>query len=71
MSLLKKLADGYYHLNNYNCLEAIEEFKKLPPQHFNTGWVLTNVGKAYMEIVRYPDAAHYYEQAFKCEPYRV
>ena len=24
ISLLKKLADGYYHLYNYNCLEAIE-----------------------------------------------
>ena len=22
--LLKKLADGYYQLNNYNCLEAVE-----------------------------------------------
>jgi len=46
-------------------LEAIEEFKKLPQQHFNTGWVLSNVGKAYMEIVKYQDAANFYEQAFR------
>lgn len=53
MSLLKKLADGNYNLIMYNCLEAIEEFKKLPQNHFNTGWVLCNIGKAYMEIVKY------------------
>ena len=71
ISLLKKLADGYYHLYNYNCLEAIEEFKKLPSNHLNTGWVLTNMGRAYMEVVRYQDAAALYEQAFKLEPYRM
>jgi anaphase-promoting complex subunit 3 len=70
-TLLKKFADGCYYLNSYNCLEAIEEFKKLPQQHFNTGWVLSNVGKAYMEIVRYQDAANFYEQAFRNEPHRT
>ena len=65
MSLLKKLADGYYCLGAYNCLEAVEEFKKLPPNHLNTGWVLTNIGKAYMENVKYVEAASFYEQAYK------
>lgn len=52
-------------MHTYNCLEAIEEFKKLPQQHYNTGWVLTNVGKAYMETVRYHEAAAAYEQAYR------
>jgi len=58
-------------MNNYNCVEAIEEFKKLPQQHFNTGWVLTSVGRAYMEIVKYQEAASYYEQAYRLEPHRT
>jgi tetratricopeptide (TPR) repeat protein len=53
MSLLKKFADGYYNLCMYNCIESVEEFKKLPQNHFNTGWVLTSIGRAYMEIVKY------------------
>lgn len=65
MSLLRKFGEGYYNLCIYNCLEAIEEFKKLPQNHFNTGWVLTAIGRAYMEIVKYTEAAQYYEQAYK------
>lgn len=60
MLLLKKLADGHYNLVMYNCLQAIEQFKKLPQNHFNTGWVLCSIGKAYMEIVKYNDAIQYY-----------
>ena len=55
----------------YNCLESIEQFKKLPQNQFNTGWVLTTIGRAYMETVRYTDAAQYYQQAYKLEPYRL
>lgn len=55
----------------YHCLESIEEFKKLPQNHFNTGWVLTHIGRAYMEIVKYTEAAQFYEQAYKLEPYRL
>jgi anaphase-promoting complex subunit 3 len=65
MSLLKKFGEGYHNLCSYNCLEAIEEFKKLPQNHFNTGWVLTAIGRAYMEVVKYTEAAQYYEQAYK------
>ena len=65
MALLKKMADGYYNLCMYNCQDAIEEFKKLPQNHLNTGWVLTNLGRAHIEIVKYSDAANYYEQAYK------
>jgi anaphase-promoting complex subunit 3 len=71
MSLLKKLSDGYYNLSLYNCAEAIEEFKKLPSNHLNTGWVLSSIGRSYMELVKYSDAASYYEQAYRLEPYRT
>lgn len=65
MSLLQKLGKGFFDLCSYNCMESIEEFKKLPQNQFNTGWVLTNIGRAYMEVVKYNEAAQYYEQAYK------
>lgn len=71
MGLLKKFGDGYFNLCTYNCKESIEEFKKLPENHFNTGWVLTSIAKAYMEIVKYNGAAQFFEQAFKVEPHRI
>lgn len=33
--------------------------------------MLTSIGRAYMEVVKYNEAAQYYEQAFKIEPYRI
>ena len=71
MSLLRRFGEGYQFLCSYQCLEAIEEFKKLPSNQYNTGYVLTSIARAYMEIVRYNDASQYYEQAYKLEPYRL
>jgi len=53
MTLLKKLGDGYHKLCLYECMESVEEFKKLPQNQLQTGWVLTSIGRAYMEIVKY------------------
>lgn len=53
MTLLKKFGDGYHKLCLYECMESIEEFKKLPQNQLYTGWVLTSIGRAYMEIVKY------------------
>jgi len=50
---LKRLADPFFNLSIYNCLEAIDEFKKLPASQLNTGWVQSNIGRSYMEIVKY------------------
>ena len=71
MSLLRRFGEGYQLLCTYQCLEAIEEFKKLPLNQHNTGWVLTTIARAYMEVVRYNEASNYYEQAYKLEPYRL
>ena len=60
MPLLRRFGEGYHLLCMYHCLEAIEEFKKLPQNQFNTGWVLTTIGRAYIEIVKYSEAAQYY-----------
>ena len=50
MSLLRDAGVAYLHLCQYNCRKAIECLEALPPQHLNTGWVLSLIGKAYFEL---------------------
>ena len=53
MALLRELGRGYQALCSYNCKEAINILTSLPPQHYNTGWVLTHIGRAYFELAEY------------------
>lgn len=53
MVLLRELGRGYLALCSYNCREAINILTSLPPQHYNTGWVLTHIGRAYFELAEY------------------
>ena len=39
------------------CQEAIDAFSRLPAHHYQTGWVLCCVGRAFFEMVDYPEAA--------------
>ena len=39
------------------CQEAVDAFSRLPPHHYQTGWVLCCVGRAFFEMVDYPEAA--------------
>lgn len=58
MALLRELGRGYQALCSYNCREAINILTSLPPQHYNTGWVLTHIGRAYFELAEYTQVAH-------------
>jgi hypothetical protein len=51
LTLLRVLGDGFRLLCRYECSAAINEFKKLSKSQYNSGWVLTQVGKAYYEIL--------------------
>lgn len=53
MALLRELGRGYQALCSYSCRDAISILTSLPPQHYNTGWVLTHVGRAYFELAEY------------------
>lgn len=53
MAMLRELGRGYLALCSYNCREAINILSSLPPQHYNTGWVLTHIGRAYFELAEY------------------
>ncbi len=53
------------------CQEAVEAFGRLPVRHYNTGWVLNQVGRALFELVDYPEAARSFQAARQLDPYRL
>ena len=53
MSLLRDMGKGYLALCSYNCKEAIHILSHLPSHHYNTGWVLCHIGRAYFELAEY------------------
>uniref|UniRef100_A0A8C5EHK5 Cell division cycle protein 27 homolog n=1 Tax=Gouania willdenowi TaxID=441366 RepID=A0A8C5EHK5_GOUWI len=71
MALLRELGRGYQALCSYNCREAISVLSSLPPQHYNTGWVLTHVGRAYFELAEYTQAERVFSEVRQMESYRV
>jgi anaphase-promoting complex subunit 3 len=52
--LLQDIGRAYAALSQYDCAQAVELFAQLPLQHYNTGWVLTQVGRAFFEMADYP-----------------
>lgn len=47
------MGKGYLALCSYNCKEAINILSHLPSHHYNTGWVLCQIGRAYFELSEY------------------
>ncbi|XP_013358597.1 PREDICTED: cell division cycle protein 27 homolog isoform X5 [Chinchilla lanigera] len=56
MTLLREMGKGYLALCSYNCKEAINILSHLPSHHYNTGWVLCQIGRAYFELSEYMQA---------------
>jgi anaphase-promoting complex subunit 3 len=56
MALLRELGTAYLHLSQFNCRKAIDCLNNLQPQQYNTGWVLSLLGKAYYELTEYQQA---------------
>eukprot|EP00250_Pteridium_aquilinum_P028141 c36647_g1_i1 orf=92-2434(+) len=71
LSLLRLLGEAYRHLCMYRCQEALQTFTKLSQQQYATGWVLCQVGKAYFEMVNYPEAERAFSWARRVSPYRL
>ena len=47
MQLLQAIGTCYKALHSYDLLKAVKLFQSLPTNHFNTPWVMCQVGKAY------------------------
>ncbi|XP_054818755.1 cell division cycle protein 27 homolog B [Prosopis cineraria] len=71
LSLLRVLGEGYRLACLYRCQDALETYMKLPHKHYNTGWVLSQVGKAYFELVDYLEADQAFCHARQITPYSL
>lgn len=71
LDILCIIAIAFQHICQYRCRDAILKFKELPENQYETGWILCNVGKAYLELADYPAGKQIYEKVQKLEPYRT
>ncbi|XP_019442777.1 PREDICTED: cell division cycle protein 27 homolog B-like [Lupinus angustifolius] len=71
LSLLRVLGEGYRLSCLYRCQDALDTYLKLPLDHYNTGWVLRQVGKAYFELVDYVEADRAFSLARQITPYSL
>ncbi|CAL8288681.1 unnamed protein product [Boreogadus saida] len=69
--MLRELGRGYQALCCYNCQEAISILSSVPAHHYNTGWVLTHIGRAYFELAEYTQAERVFSEVRRIEAYRV
>lgn len=71
LNLLADLANASLCLGQFHCTKAIKILINLPQKQFNTGWVLSAIGRAYFEMSKYEEAVKYFEEAHKVEPHRL
>src|SRR6218665_316647 len=71
LELMCKLATASKLLAQYRSNDAIHELNHLPMKHFETGFVLASLGKAYFEVANYDQAIYHYERCRKIEPHRL
>lgn len=71
LSLLRTLGEGYRLSCMYRCQDALDVYRKLSHKQYNTGWVLSQVGKAYFEMVNYLEADHAFILARRASPYSL
>ena len=68
---LRPLAEGLRHLAMYRCEDALRSFEQLTRAQYDTAYVLCAVAKAHAEMVDYPNAARYFEEARAADPHRL
>ncbi|XP_062090877.1 cell division cycle protein 27 homolog B [Humulus lupulus] len=71
LSLLATLGEGYRLSCLYRCQDALDVYLKLSHKQYNTGWVLSQVGKSYFELVDYLEADRAFSLARRASPYSL
>ncbi|XP_038047876.1 cell division cycle protein 27 homolog [Patiria miniata] len=71
LALLREIGKAYLALSQYDSRKAITYFSSLPPQHYNTGWVLSQVGRARYELAEYQKAERLFSEVRRLEPYHL
>jgi len=71
LNILRAIGAGFQAMAFYQCRDALSIFERLPPHHFQTGWVLCQVGRAHFELVEYAEAAKVFSTVRSAEPHRL
>ncbi|XP_030528725.1 cell division cycle protein 27 homolog B-like isoform X2 [Rhodamnia argentea] len=71
LGLLRLFGEAYRLSCLYRCQDALDVYSRLPHKHYNTGWVLSQVGKAYFELVDYMEADQAFNLARRTTPYSL
>ncbi|XP_023531375.1 cell division cycle protein 27 homolog B-like isoform X1 [Cucurbita pepo subsp. pepo] len=71
LCLLRILGEGYRLSCLFRCQDALDVYLKLPYKHYNTGWVLSQVGKVYFELVDYLEADRAFSLARHASPHSL
>ncbi|MED6147147.1 Cell division cycle protein 27 B [Stylosanthes scabra] len=71
LTLLRVLGEAYRLSCLYRCQDALDAYLKVPPKHYHTGWVLSQVGKAHFELVDYLEADRAFSLARQSTPYSL
>ncbi len=53
MALLGDMGKAYVALTQFDCSKALQCFGNLPPQHYNTGWVLCQVRHQISGLIKF------------------
>ncbi|XP_048237693.1 cell division cycle protein 27 homolog [Haliotis cracherodii] len=71
LNLLQALGKAYLSLSQYDCRKAAEQFSDLPEHQYNTGWVLSQLGRAFFEGAIYQKAEKIFQELRRLEPYHM
>lgn len=71
LTLLSSLGQSALAIGQFRCHDAIGTLESLPRKHYNSGWVLTALGRAYFELGKYDEAVKYFEESRRLEPHTL
>ncbi|KAJ8908804.1 hypothetical protein NDN08_005508 [Rhodosorus marinus] len=71
MGLLRHIGRGSAAFADLKCGDAVAILSSLPPEHKNTGLILSLIGRAYMEIGDYHNADETFKHARSVDPTRM
>ncbi|KAK3433166.1 hypothetical protein EUGRSUZ_D00685 [Eucalyptus grandis] len=71
LGLLRLFGEAYRLSCLYRWQDALDVYSRLTHKHYNTGWVLSQVGKAYFELVDYMEADRAFNLARRTTPYSL
>jgi len=71
MGLLQSVGRAYSALCQFDCPAALQLFSSPPANHYHTGWVLCQVGRAHFEMADYQKACQIFSVVRELAPHHI